>query len=138
MVYSYYLKGGDPLKSYERVKHLRKEVLKLTQQEFSESLNISRSNMGNIEIGRIALTDRVISDICQKYNVNEEWLRTGTGEMFKELTRSEAISDFMVDLLKEEDESFRKKFIEALAKLDLDDWSDIERIAKKMTSKKAE
>ena len=44
----------------------------------------------------------------------------------------------MVDLLKEEDESFRKKFIEALAKLDLDDWSDIERIAKKMTSKKAE
>ncbi|WP_269477707.1 helix-turn-helix domain-containing protein [Hominibacterium faecale] len=126
------------MKSYERVKHLRKEVLKLTQQEFSESLNISRSNMGNIEIGRIALTDRVISDICQKYNVNEEWLRTGTGEMFKELTRSEAISDFMVDLLKEEDESFRKKFIEALAKLDLDDWSDIERIAKKMTSKKAE
>ena len=45
----------------------------------SEALNISRSNMGNIEIGRIALTDRVISDICDKYNVNEKWLRTGEG-----------------------------------------------------------
>lgn len=63
----------------ERIRYLRKNKLNLTQQEFSEALNISRSNMGNIEIGRIALTDRVISDICDKYNVNENWLRTGEG-----------------------------------------------------------
>ena len=67
----------------ERIKVLRKDILKLTQQDFSEALNMSRSNMGNIEIGRIAVTDRVISDICEKFNVNEEWLRFGNGQMFQ-------------------------------------------------------
>lgn len=121
----------------DRIRALRKE-LGLTQEKFADRLSMKRNTIANYEIGRNEPIDAVISLICKEFNVNEEWLRTGTGEMFKELTRSEAISDFMVDLLKEEDESFRKKFIEALAKLDLDDWSDIERIAKKMTSKKAE
>lgn len=67
-----------------RIKHLRKKILKLTQDEFAERLHISRSNMGNIEIGRISITDRVINDICMAYNVNEQWLRTGEGEIFNE------------------------------------------------------
>ena len=51
----------------------------MTQEEFAASIKISRSNLGSIEIGRITLTDRVISDICEKYNVNEQWLSTGEG-----------------------------------------------------------
>lgn len=51
----------------------------MTQEEFSSSVKISRSNLGSIEIGRVALTDRVISDICEKFNINESWLRTGEG-----------------------------------------------------------
>lgn len=67
---------------YERVKYLRKQELKITQEDFAVALGISRSNVGNIEVGRINITDRVIQDICEKYNVSEEWLRNGTGEMF--------------------------------------------------------
>ena len=68
---------------YERIKHLRKNVLHLTQEEFSSSIKISRSNLGSIETGRINITDRLISDICEKYSVSEKWLRTGKGEIFE-------------------------------------------------------
>lgn len=67
---------------YERIKHLRKNILDITQEEFAAALGISRSNIGNIEVGRINITNRVIQDICAKYNVNEVWLTKGTGDIF--------------------------------------------------------
>lgn len=119
----------------ERVKYLRKEVLKLTQQDFSKVLNISRSNMGNIETGQISLTERIILDICEKYNVNETWLRNGEGEIFIQKTRNQQITDFLGDLIKEEDGTFKKRLIEAMSKLDKRDWEDIERLVNKLTKK---
>lgn len=70
----------------ERIRHLRKNELKMTQDDFASKIDISRSNIGNIEIGRIAVTERVVSSICREFNVNEEWLRTGEGEMFVQVT----------------------------------------------------
>lgn len=64
---------------YERIRFLRKEILHKTQEEFSESIKISRSNLGNIETGKVAVTNRVISDICNSFHINETWLRTGEG-----------------------------------------------------------
>ena len=66
----------------ERIKSFRKNEVDLTQDEFAKRLHISRSNLGNIEIGRIAVTDRVILDICKSFNVSEPWLRTGDGDMY--------------------------------------------------------
>lgn len=119
----------------ERVRYLRKEVLKLTQQDFSKALNISRSNMGNIETGQISLTERIILDICEKFNVNETWLRTGEGEMFAPMSRSETIAQFAGKLMRDEDESFRRQLIEALAQLDEKEWEVLEGIAKRLTKK---
>lgn len=72
----------------ERLKELRKE-LKLTQQEFADKLNIKRGTMANYEIGRNEPIDAVISLICREFNVNEEWLRNGTGEMFVQVSEYE-------------------------------------------------
>lgn len=66
----------------ERIRHLRKNELKMTQDVFASKIDISRSNIGNIEIGRIAVTERIISSICREFSVSEEWLRNGTGEPF--------------------------------------------------------
>ncbi len=66
----------------QRLKLLRKEKLKLSQEEFSNKLDISRANMSSIEIGRIALTERNIKAICQTFNVNENWLRNGNEPIF--------------------------------------------------------
>lgn len=59
-----------------------RKILKLTQEQMSTSLKISRSNYGNIETGKVGLTERVKSDICDIYNVNKAWLETGEGEVF--------------------------------------------------------
>lgn len=114
---------------HERIKYLRKDILKLTQQEFSDSLKISRSNMGNIEIGRIAVTDRVICDICEKFNINEEWLRTGNGSMYIELSKEEYIAAFISSILKNKEDSFKKRYVAMLSKLDEDGWEALEKVA---------
>ncbi len=67
----------------ERVKTIRKE-LGLTQEEFAKQIGVSRSNIGNIEYGRVALTDRNITLICKTFNVNENWLRNGIEPIFTE------------------------------------------------------
>lgn len=119
----------------ERIRFLRKTELEMTQQDFSSKLNISRSNMGNIETGEVTVTDRVISSICKEFNVNEEWLRNGVGEIFQPMTRREKISRFAGELLKEEEESFKVRLIEILAQLDESEWEVLEGIAKKAIKK---
>lgn len=65
---------------HERIKSFRKS-LHLTQEEFASKIQVSRSNLGNIETGTISLTQRVITSICSAFSINEEWLRTGEGDM---------------------------------------------------------
>lgn len=66
----------------ERIKKIRRE-LNLTQQEFAERIGVKRNTIANYETGRNDPVDSVISLICREFNVREEWLRTGEGEMFK-------------------------------------------------------
>lgn len=66
----------------ERIKQLRKE-LGLTQQDFATKLGIKRGAVANYEIGRNTPIDAVISLICREFNVNEVWLREGSGNIFK-------------------------------------------------------
>lgn len=117
---------------FERVKKLRKDVLNITQQEFADSVHISRSNMGNIEIGRIAMTDRVIGDICRAFNVSEDWLRTGEGEMFVKLSRDEEIAAFVGSVIGDEDAVFKRRFISMLSKLNESQWELLEQMVEKL------
>lgn len=118
----------------ERIRHLRKNELKMTQDDFASKIDISRSNIGNIEIGRIAVTERIIASICREFNVSEEWLRTGNGEMFIPLTRDQLITDFAADLIME-DNTFKKRLVEALAKLDENEWEVLEKLAESLIKK---
>lgn len=112
----------------ERIKMLRKE-LGLTLEKFGQRLGVSRAAMSNIENNNRNVTEQMCKSICREFDVNEEWLRYGTGEMFRTLTRNEIITDFATDLLKDEEESFRRRLIEALASLDTVDWIVLEKIA---------
>ncbi len=66
----------------DRIKQLRKS-LNITQQEFAERIGVKRNTIGQYEIGRNEPIDAIINLICREFNVNEKWLRTGEGEMFK-------------------------------------------------------
>ena len=67
----------------DRIKQIRKSFSDngKTQEKFADFLGISKSNLASYETGRRMPTDAVIGLICQKCNINEEWLRNGTGEM---------------------------------------------------------
>lgn len=64
----------------ERIKQLRKE-LGLTQEKFADRIGLKRNSVALIELGR-ETSDQTIFAICREFRVNEEWLRTGAGEMF--------------------------------------------------------
>lgn len=64
-----------------RIKELRKK-LDLSQDKFGEQLGVTKSAVSRIELGTYNATDTMIRLICSTFNVNEEWLRTGEGEMF--------------------------------------------------------
>ena len=66
----------------ERIKKLRR-ALELTQKEFASRLGIKQNTIAKYETNRGNPTVAVISFICREFNVNEEWLRTGNGSMFK-------------------------------------------------------
>lgn len=66
----------------DRIRKIRR-YLDLTQQEFADRIGIKRGAIANYELGRNEPVDSVVSLICREYGVNEEWLRTGAGEMFE-------------------------------------------------------
>lgn len=66
----------------ERIRKIRRD-LDLTQQEFADRIGIKRNTIANYETGRNEPVDSVVSLICREFGVSEEWLRNGTGEMFK-------------------------------------------------------
>lgn len=119
----------------ERIRYIRKELLHVTQEALGEPLGLTRANIANIEAGRIAVTERVIISLCREFSVNEEWLRNGIGDPLIPRTRNQIITDFLGDLIKDEDESFKKRLIEALAKLESEEWELLEKIALDVTKK---
>lgn len=117
----------------DRIKEIRSKK-NLTQQEFANRLSLKRNTIATYEIGKAMPSDRTVQDICEKFGVNEEWLRTGKGEMLIPLSRDEEIARFIGEMIKEDD-TFKKKLISVLARLDEKDWEDLERIAKNFIKK---
>lgn len=70
-----------------RIKEVR-EAKGLSQADFAEMLNLKRNSISLIEVGKRNPSDRTIIDICNTFNISEEWLRTGKGEMFIETPSS--------------------------------------------------
>lgn len=119
----------------DRIKKIRKE-LDLTQQEFADRIGVKRGAIANYEIGRNEPTDSVISLICREFNINEDWLRTGEGEMFVETSRDEQIANFIGSTLSGEDDSFKKRFISMLSALDESDWESLQKMVELLQEKR--
>jgi len=121
----------------DRIKQIRK-LKNLTQQEFANRLGIKRSTISNYEMGRNNPVDSVISLICREFNVNEEWLRNGTGDMFLPENRQDEIEKAVRNLFTGETDSFKSRFITMLAKLSTSDWERLELEAMKLLNLKNE
>ncbi len=115
----------------DRIKKIRKE-LDLTQQEFADKLGVKRGAIANYEIGRNEPVDSVISLICREFNVNEHWLRDGTGSMFIEKDIEDQLMEWAGKVLGDQDSKFKKRFVTMLMGLTEDEWEFLEKKAKEL------
>ena len=67
----------------ERIKELRKK-LGLTLEQFGNRIGVTKMTISRIENGKNAVTEQMFKSVCREFNVNEEWLRNGSGDMFNE------------------------------------------------------
>lgn len=107
---------------HERIKQLR-TALGLSGAKFGAKIGLTRMSVSNLESNRYNLTEQTIKSICREFNVNEDWLRNGSGDMFisldtisiDNLVNSNKADDLEIELLKAYfslDKDIRKKAIE--------------------------
>lgn len=117
----------------DRIKKVR-TALGLSQQKFADRIGIKRGAVANYEVGRNEPIDAVISLICREFNVSERWLRTGEGDMFVQISRDKEVMRFVGDVMRGEEDTFRRRFLLALARLPEERWADIEDFARQITA----
>lgn len=95
----------------ERIKELRK-ALGLTLEKFGDRLGVTKVTISRIEKEERNLTDQMALSICREYGVNEEWLRSGYGEMFKDPTTFSLDEYAVANNLSETEISIIRRFME--------------------------
>lgn len=109
----------------KRIRDLRKS-LGMTLDNFGERIGLKKSAVSLIENDKNSVTDQVVKSICREFNVNEEWLRTGQGEMFKQLSQAELAARTVGEALSSDNEFIQSVFI-ALEKLTPAEWQLVEK-----------
>lgn len=121
----------------ERIKQLRKS-LHLNQSDFGARVGVKGNTIGNYELELRNPSDAVIFSICREFNVNEEWLRNGTGEMFNTLSQDEELAYIVGQALPHADDYVKNTFI-ALGRLSQeftpDDWAVVKRFVDALAGK---
>lgn len=95
----------------KRIRKLRK-TLDLTMEKFGERLGVKRNTVSQWETGTNSVTDQMFKSICREYNVNENWLRTGEGEMF--CIPEDETAAIVSDLLEDADDDFYKMVLDVV------------------------
>lgn len=119
----------------DRIKLIRKNVGD-NQEQFAAKLGLSRNMVAQVETDKQKFSDRSIRDICRIYNVNEEWLRTGEGDMYAPQSRNEHIAEFLNTVMEDEPDSARKRWLEVLSNTDVEFWEMLDRMAREYVKKK--
>lgn len=79
------------MEMFERVRELRKNHLKLSQEKFGAALGVNRDVIKNIELNLLVRPEQkepLIKLICKTFNVSYEWLTTGQGDMYVQTKQS--------------------------------------------------
>ena len=107
------------------------EEMGIKKIDFAKTIGVSPAFVSELWSGKKSPSDRTIRDICDKFNVNETWLRFGEGSMFVERTREEEIALFLGKVA-DGPNNFKKRLISVLANLDEDGWQLLADMAEKL------
>ena len=117
----------------ERIAKVVDENCRGNKSAFAREINITPAFAAQLYTGQREPSDRTIADICRVFGVSELWLRTGEGEMTVRRSMNQTLGLMVNDLMRESDESFRKRFVAALLELPEEAWPEIEKFAKKIS-----
>ena len=115
----------------ERIKYLRKDLLDLTMDEFGGRVGITKSSISTMESGKSNPSDQTVRFICREFNVNEEWLLTGEGEVFQAKSPSDEIAAFVKEL-STDNESFKAQLVTMLSRMSSDEWDLLEKMIRRL------
>ena len=118
-----------------RIENIRKH-LGLSRAAFGKRIGVSGDVINNLERGRVEIKEHIIKLICNEFNVNEEWLRNGTGEMFIEVRDEAQLMEWAGRVLGGSSDSYQKRFIKTLMSLSEDEWEALASFATKLVKAK--
>ena len=109
-----------------RIALVRKKV-GLNQQEFADKIGLTKNYVSLVETGARNPSERTLNDICEKFNVDPVWLRTGAGDdPFLPVSREDRITQVLSKAISGSSTS-RDRLIRALARLPDDAFPLIEQ-----------
>ena len=105
----------------------------LSQEKFGEIIGVKKAAISKIENGENSLSKRNLETICYKFNINEEWIKTGNGDIFTAQSKDNEIRSFFENVISSDSDiaKIQKKFINSLISLDEEEWITIDRFMKK-------
>ncbi|MBC5624971.1 helix-turn-helix transcriptional regulator [Clostridium sp. NSJ-49] len=119
----------------ERIKEIRKAE-KLTQTKFGDKLSVSRDVISSFESGRVEPKPIFLNYLCEIFNINKDWLLTGEGEMYKQLSAEEEFA-FLIGHIAASDNPKLKNLINILSQIDNEQDLDlILNLCKRLSDKK--
>ena len=122
---------------HKRIEEVRK-YHNLTRAAFGEKIGVSGDVINNLERGRVEIKEHIIRLICMQFNVNEEWLRTGNGNMLIDFSREEEIANILKSLLLEEDDSYVNRLVSSIPRLTVAQLEVLAEVASTMAKKNEE
>lgn len=117
----------------ERIKQIRKDK-GLNQEDFGKRLGVTKTAISKMELGTYNVTDTMLKLICSEFNISEEWLRSGDGQMFEQQTEQQKLMKYTALLLKDTDSIIAeaiKAFIITYEQLDETNKASLEKVMHK-------
>lgn len=115
----------------DRIKKIRK-AHGLTQTEFGSRIGVKGNTVTGYENGLRTPSDAIVLAICREFCVDEIWLRTGVGDMYRKMSKGEALAAFMGDVLGSGDDDFRRRLTIALSSLSAGEWQMLEQVTDRL------
>lgn len=112
----------------DRIKAIRKEF-GMTLVQFGERLGVTNAAISMVENGKNAVSEQLRKAICREFDINENWLRTGEGEM-----KAETDDEYMklcVDVSLNDE--YTKRAFMAFCKIPIEQRKTIWETLKKLT-----
>lgn len=107
----------------------------LTKTAFGQRIGLSQPSISRLTSGVVPPTNRTIADICREFNVREEWLRTGEGEMYILTDAETELANFCADVLTGVSGPDRRRLVSLLAGLSDDEVAILSRLLDSVAAK---